>query len=103
MSPSSCFAAIGYEVVAAASASEAAAILEDRDDIDVLFTDITMPHGMNGAELAEFARERHPKLKIILTSGYPLAALRQEYGALSEFIFLYKPYRLADLAKALRV
>ncbi|NIE82377.1 MULTISPECIES: PAS domain-containing sensor histidine kinase [unclassified Burkholderia] len=96
------FRSIGYEVVAAASADEAAAILARRDDIDVLFTDITMPHGMNGAELAKLARDRHPGLKVILTSGYPLAALRQEYGALGEFTFLYKPYRLADLAKALR-
>ncbi|MBU9421374.1 ATP-binding protein [Burkholderia gladioli] len=97
------FRSIGYEVVAAASADEAAAILAERDDIDVLFTDITMPHGMSGAEQAVLAHERHPGLKIILTSGYPLAALREEYGALNTFTFLYKPYRLADLAKALRV
>jgi hypothetical protein len=38
----------------------------------------------------------------VLTSGYPLATLRDEYGAFNEFPFVYKPYRLADLAKALR-
>ncbi|WP_186135128.1 PAS domain-containing sensor histidine kinase [Burkholderia gladioli] len=97
------FHSIGYEVVTAASASEAAAILEKREDIDVLFTDITMPQGISGADLALEARARHPALKIILTSGYPLAALRDESGALSQFPLLAKPYRLADLAKALRV
>ncbi|WP_186127614.1 PAS domain-containing sensor histidine kinase [Burkholderia gladioli] len=97
------FRSIGYEVVPAASAAEAAAILESRDDIDVLFTDITMPRGISGAELAQLARVRRPTLKIILTSGYPPAALRDEFGSLNEFTFVSKPYRLADLAKALRI
>lgn len=97
------FRSIGYEVVAAASASDAAAILESRDDIDVLFTDITMPHGISGADLALKARAKHPTLRIILTSGYPLAKLQDESDALSQFPLLSKPYRLADLAKALRI
>ncbi|WP_186144363.1 ATP-binding protein [Burkholderia gladioli] len=97
------FRSIGYEVVPAASAAEAAAILESRDDIDVLFTDITMPRGISGAELAQLARVRRPALKIILTSGYPLAKHCDEFGSLDEFTFVPKPYRLADLAKALRM
>ncbi|KKJ05929.1 PAS domain-containing sensor histidine kinase [Burkholderia gladioli] len=97
------FRSIGYEVVPAASAAEAAAILESRDDIDVLFTDITMPRGISGAELAQLARVRRPAIKIILTSGYPPAKLRDEFGSLDEFTFVSKPYRLADLAKALRM
>ncbi|MCM2547361.1 ATP-binding protein, partial [Burkholderia glumae] len=93
------FRSIGYEVVAVASATEAAEMLDTRDDIDVLFTDITMPNGISGADLAKRARARHPRLKIILTSGYPLAKLHDEHGTLDQFAFLYKPYRLSDLAK----
>jgi PAS domain S-box-containing protein len=96
------FRSIGYEVVVANSASEAAAILRERADIDVVFTDITMPHGISGMELARVIRTEYPKIKVVLTSGYPLPALRREHGTLSEFAFVHKPYRLADLAKALR-
>lgn len=96
------FRSIGYEVVAASSASEAAEILEERHDIDVVFTDITMPHGISGLELARVVRSRFPKIKVVLTSGYPLPALRSEHGSISDFTFVHKPYRLADLAKALR-
>ena len=96
------FRSIGYEVVVAASASEAVAILNERNDIDVVFTDITMPHGMSGMDLAHHVRAGYPDVKVVLTSGYPLATLRDEYGAFNEFPFVYKPYRLADLARALR-
>lgn len=96
------FHSIGYETVEASSASEAVAILQERTDIDVVFTDITMPQGMNGVELAQLVRSRYPGIKVVLTSGYPLAALRREHDALNEFTFVHKPYRLADLARALR-
>ncbi len=96
------FVSIGYEVVPASSASEAVDILNERQDIGVLFADITMPRGMSGIELACQVREAHPGIKIVLTSGYPQAALRNEHAVLSDFIFVHKPYRLADLAKALR-
>jgi CheY-like chemotaxis protein len=96
------FISIGYEVVPASSASEAVDILNERQDIGVLFADITMPRGMSGIELACQVRETHPGIKIVLTSGYPQAALRNEHALLSDFFFVHKPYRLADLAKALR-
>jgi two-component SAPR family response regulator len=57
---------------------------------------------MSGIELACQVREKHPDIKIVLTSGYPQAALRNEHALLSDFTFVHKPYRLADLAKALR-
>ncbi|MGT2477197.1 ATP-binding protein [Paraburkholderia terrae] len=96
------FVSIGYEVVPASSASEAVDILNERQDIGVLFADITMPRGMSGVELACQVREARPGIKIVLTSGYPRAALRNEHAVPSDFIFVHKPYRLADLAKALR-
>ncbi|CAD6561241.1 Blue-light-activated protein [Paraburkholderia sabiae] len=93
---------IGYEVLGASSASEAATILKKRRDIAVVFTDIAMPYGISGIELAGLVRSEYPAVKVILSSGYPLAVLRDEHGSLGEFTFIHKPYRLADLARALR-
>lgn len=96
------FRKIGCEVVAASSASEALAILRARTDINVVFADISMPDGISGMELARLARSEYPGIKVVLTSDYPLAALRREPATISEFPFVYKPYSLADIAKALR-
>jgi two-component SAPR family response regulator len=57
---------------------------------------------MNGLELADYAREVYPRVKIIIASGYPLPALKVESSPISDFVFVPKPYRLADLARALR-
>jgi CheY-like chemotaxis protein len=96
------FRSIGYEVVTATNGVDAMAILERRTDIDILFTDVVMPKGMNGIQLARSARELRPDLKVILASGYPLPALREQYGRIDDFAFVTKPYRLAELAKVLR-
>jgi PAS domain S-box-containing protein len=96
------FRSIGYEVVTATNGVDAMAMLERRTDIDILFTDVVMPKGMNGIQLARSARELRPDLKVILASGYPLPALREQYGRIDDFAFVNKPYRLAELAKVLR-
>jgi len=97
----SLFTSMGYDVVTAASGREAIDVLE-RQDVDILFTDVVMPHGMNGIELASYTREHYPRTKIMLASGYPLPALKQRHGKdLSEFAFVNKPYRLSDLARTL--
>ena len=97
------FRSIGYEVQTAGNAAQAAEILESRTDIDIVFSDIMMPHGMSGIELARHVRARYPGIRIVLTSAYPLAALRRDYGAIDEFVFVQKPYRLSDVARARRV
>jgi PAS domain S-box-containing protein len=98
----SLFTSMGYDVVTAASGREAIEVLERRD-VDILFTDVVMPNGMNGIELASYTREHYPKTKIMLASGYPLPALKQRHGSgLNEFAFVNKPYRLSDLARTLR-
>ncbi|HEV8032691.1 MAG TPA: response regulator, partial [Stellaceae bacterium] len=68
-------------------------------EIDVLFTDIVMPRGMNGVELAREARRLRPKVRVLLASGYPASVLAADHG---EFGFLGKPYRRAELADKLR-
>ncbi|SMP61194.1 hybrid sensor histidine kinase/response regulator [Noviherbaspirillum suwonense] len=94
---------IGYEVYTASNGQNALEILEREKDISVLFSDVMMPDGMNGIELAQLARERFPKVKILLASGYPLPALKAQNISVGEFAFMNKPYRLAELARKLRV
>jgi CheY-like chemotaxis protein len=98
----SLFTSMGYDVVTASSGREAIDLLEQRD-IDILFTDVVMPNGMDGIELASYTRAHYPDTKIMLASGYPLPALKQRHGGeLNEFAFVNKPYRLSDLARTLR-
>jgi PAS domain S-box-containing protein len=97
------FRAIGYEVLTASSGAEAVDLLERTKNINILFSDIVMPNGMNGVELARLARQRYPDLKIILASGYPLPILNAEHGNLDSFPFIHKPYQLSELAKKLRL
>src|SRR3954452_14290442 len=63
-------AAAGFEAIEAANADEAIAILENRRDITVVFTDIQMPGSMDGLKLARAVRGRWPPIRIIATSGH---------------------------------
>ncbi|CAN7778536.1 PAS domain S-box protein [Paraburkholderia hospita] len=95
------FRSLGYEVLTASNGSEAMNVLSQRDDIRVLFTDVVMPDGIDGIQLARSTRGLHPDIRIVLASGYPLPALKAQHGNLSDFTFIHKPYRLADLVRAL--
>jgi PAS domain S-box-containing protein len=98
----SLFTSMGYDVLTASSGREAMDVLEQRD-VDILFTDVVMPNGMDGLQLATYTRTHYPETKIMLASGYPLPALKQRHGQdLNDFAFVNKPYRLADLARTLR-
>jgi PAS domain S-box-containing protein len=92
---------LGYEVLTASNGSEAMDVLSRRDSIGVLFTDVVMPDGIDGIQLARSTRSLHPDIRIVLASGYPLPALKAQHGNLSDFAFIHKPYRLADLVRAL--
>ena len=98
---SALFMSMGYEVTTAASGQEAMNVLATRD-VDILFTDIVMPNGVNGIELAEYTRENYPGIKVMLASGYPQPALKLDQYRLGDFTFVSKPYRLSDLARGLR-
>jgi PAS domain S-box-containing protein len=93
--------AFGYRVLCARNSVEAIQILESGREIDLLFSDVVMPNGMNGVELAREARRLNKGIKVLLTSGYAGNVLEQ-HGALDEFPIIDKPYRLADLAWRLR-
>lgn len=89
----------GFEVVEAANADQAIAILERRLDITVVFTDIQMPGSMDGLKLAAAVRNRWPPIKIVATSGH----VKLGAGDLPEGgRFLPKPYSPTEIVKTLR-
>jgi DNA-binding LytR/AlgR family response regulator len=85
-----------YEVIEAANASQGLACLSRSPAIDLLFSDIVMPGGMNGVQLAEEARRLRPDLKVLLTTGYDRAAL-QSRNIDTSIPILKKPYLNQDL------
>lgn len=85
--------AAGFEVLAAADAAQAIAWLASNQHVDLLFTDIVMPGGMNGVELAEKALETHPDLPVLLTSGYNEASGYKDSELPAGVEMLTKPYR----------
>jgi len=93
---------LGYEVTSAADGHEALRKLEACASFDLIFTDMFMPHGVSGVEVALEARKRFPSIKILLASGDPEnASLRKERLG-PDMPLLLKPYRRATLAAALR-
>jgi len=91
---------LGYRVREADSAHSALEILESTDRIDLLFTDIIMPGGLNGKELATKARIKRPELRILFTSGFPGTSTGPGTRFDEADVLLNKPYRKRDLAKA---
>jgi signal transduction histidine kinase/CheY-like chemotaxis protein len=92
---------LGYRVLGAANAAEALKLLEAHP-VDLLFTDIIMPGGMNGRDLAEAATQRWSSLKVLFTTGYTRNAI-VHHGRLDDGVHLIgKPYSLSDLGAKVR-
>jgi CheY-like chemotaxis protein len=91
---------LGYQTLVATNGPEALAILNDGHSVDLLFTDIVMPAGMSGTDLARQASRLRPDLKVLLSSGYTREA-NQWRSARSDFPFIAKPYRPTTLGKKL--
>jgi signal transduction histidine kinase/CheY-like chemotaxis protein len=91
---------LGFEVVRAATAAAALGALANSRTVDLVFSDIMMPGGMNGVELAKEIRLRRKDLPILLTSGYSEAA--KQAAETQGIKILRKPYQLAELEEALR-
>ncbi|UWU66863.1 PAS domain-containing sensor histidine kinase [Bradyrhizobium sp. NC92] len=94
--------ALGYRVVAAVNGKDALQQLQGDPGIDLLFTDIVMPGGMSGWDLADQARRLRPGLPVLFTSGYALETLVAQGHARPQSIVLTKPYRKVELAQRLR-
>jgi CheY-like chemotaxis protein len=93
-------AELGYRVTAVADGHAALKALGADDGIDLLFTDVVMPNGMNGRELADRAKIARPGLKVLFTSGYTEDAVFKAARLDRSINFLAKPYRRSELAAA---
>jgi len=94
--------ALSYRVIEAEDAAAALRVLQQYE-VDLLFTDVVMPGEMNGKQLATTARVRNPKLKVLFTSGFAGSGAAGEGAELKpDDLLLKKPYRRAELAKAVR-
>jgi CheY-like chemotaxis protein len=94
--------ALGYHVHEAENARAALTILAGDASVDLLFTDVVMPGGMDGIELAQRAVELRPKLKVLLTSGFPDIRSADYKLLASRFRLVNKPYCQEEIACALR-
>jgi CheY-like chemotaxis protein len=94
-----CLSESGFRVHEVATADEALRYIKSGANVDVLFTDINLPGGMNGAELAEQARELRPEMPIVYASG------RYKHSEISPLVprslFVAKPYDPSDICALL--
>ncbi|MGI9486719.1 MAG: response regulator, partial [Geminicoccaceae bacterium] len=77
-------------------------VLTGSPAMDLVFTDMIMPGGMSGGDLAREVRSLYPEIKVMLTSGYADHAGIESDAALEGMAWLRKPYRLAELAHKIR-
>jgi CheY-like chemotaxis protein len=98
---------LGYQMLRATTAQEALEVLRAGRAVDLLFSDVIMPGGMDGYDLALQAVKEWPSLKLLLTSGF--SRRREEFVSGQRRIapgmmqaLLHKPYTLTDLAVAVR-
>ena len=92
-----------YKVIVARNAADALHHLKGVDRIDIMFSDIMMPGGMNGSQLAIEARRLRPGLKVLLTSGYVADLDEGQVLGGGDVTVLNKPYRRDELARSLRL
>jgi len=92
----------GYRTITATDAAQALTLIRGGCGCDLLLTDVGLPGGMNGVELARAAREIDPALKIVLASGYNQDRLNQIGAAAEEMPLVLKPFVRRDLLSCLR-
>jgi PAS domain S-box-containing protein len=94
---------LGYRVLTAGSGEEAMELLTGEDAaVDLLFTDLVMPGGMNGLVLAERVRERIPGIPVLLATGYTDDLVLQNANTMQSMDIMNKPYRRIELADRIR-
>jgi len=93
---------LGYRVREAADATAAMQVLEEEaDQLDLLLSDVVLPGGVSGPELAAKAKDLHPNLKLVFMSGYAADLYTEDRVPGFDDILLTKPFRLNDLADAI--
>ena len=94
---------LGYRILEAGTGNEALQVWEkSAHEIDMLMTDVIMPDGMNGVELAKRLSESNPALKVIYSSGYSADLMRSRNVVQEGLNFIPKPYSLSNLANTVR-
>jgi CheY-like chemotaxis protein len=93
---------LGYRTVAAADGPAALAQINNGEKFDLLFTDVIMPGGMSGRQLAEEVEKLRPGMKVLYTSGYTDSAIIHHGRLDPGVLLLTKPYRKAQLAQMVR-
>jgi CheY-like chemotaxis protein len=93
---------IGYHVLEATDGLKALDILTGGQAVDLVFTDLILPGGMSGREVAARARKLKPEIKVLLTSGYAEELVRGDNLEREQLQVLRKPYHQTDLVAALR-
>ena len=94
--------ALNYRVLAADGGAAALDLLRSEEPIDLLFTDVIMPRGIDGVELAREARALRPNIKLLFASGFGVESLQHGGTFALEAQLLTKPYDLPQLLEMLR-
>jgi CheY-like chemotaxis protein len=84
---------LGYRVSLAKDGPEALAVVARNQPLDILFTDVILPGGMNGREVADGVLARRPNLKLLFSSGYPEDAISHKGRLHAGVVLVPKPYR----------
>ena len=93
---------LGYQVISAADGLAALRVLDAHPELRLLFTDVGLPGGMNGRQLADEAILRRPGIKVLFTTGYARNAI-VHHGRLDPGVeVIFKPFTYSDLATKLR-
>jgi CheY-like chemotaxis protein len=92
---------LGYQTVEAESSAAALRLVQGGLEFDLLLTDVIMPGGMTGYQLADELRQTQPDLKVLFTSGYTELAASTNHSRGNDQL-LSKPYRKQDLGRAVR-
>ena len=93
---------LGYRTVGAADGPAALTLIEKGEPFDLLFTDVIMPGGMTGRQLADEAAKRRPRTRVLYTSGYTDNAIVHQGRIDPGVLLLTKPYRKSELASMIR-
>jgi len=92
----------GYDVTEATNGKEAIRCLQDDGPFDLLFTDLVLPGGMTGMEIAQEARQLQPNIKVLYATGYTEEATIRSGPLAKVETIIRKPYEIAALGKAIR-
>jgi CheY-like chemotaxis protein len=92
----------GYSVIVKDDYHTAIDCISNRSDIALLFTDILLPNGRRGTEVARFARDKNKQLPIIFTTAFSDQDINSDFPLSDNVLFIQKPYRPSALKEAVR-